>query len=126
MSRPKKVILLYARDDERRSVLSFLLETRGYCVTDSSSESGPVVDAVLIVDDESRRSEDFAHDVDMTGLPMLLIIEFGRRSQRQYPAHAWMVPPDMPPAGLLERIRLMCARKRGPKKKVIVREAVSA
>lgn len=121
--RPKKIILLCCRDEARRSVLAFLLRTRGYLVVSGVAGSRP--DAAVFVDDVSREPEYMAHVADEAhpDLPLIVMIYPKRMRLRSYPARAWVVPHNIPPVGLLERIRLMCARKRGPKK-VVRAEAV--
>lgn len=111
--KPAKRIFIRCADEKRCSVLAFVLGTRGYTVL-----SNPYLlpDVALFVDD--RRSYPcetaFALPKD---LPLLVMITPERRCYRlSYPTHALFVADKLSTVELLEWMRIMSSRKRGPKK----------
>lgn len=127
--RPKKVILCVDDNEQVLSVRTFLLETRGYRVLNATngqealdildkSESGAV--DLLITDllmpgmdgNELARRAKERHPA----LPALIVSGTVAAADRAMAADAFLPKGAGSPAELLERVRLLVARKRGPKK----------
>jgi two-component system, OmpR family, response regulator CpxR len=124
--RPKKVILCVDDNEQALAVRKFLLETRGYrVITATNGESGIEllrqggVDLVLsdLVmpqmdgNEMIRRMKQYAPEV-----PMVLISGTVKAFERANRADAFLPKGACSPVEMLERIRVMIARKRGPKK----------
>jgi two-component system response regulator CpxR len=127
--RPKKVILCVDDNEQALSVRTFLLETRGYRVISASSSQeaieilGRTVPGtldLLIADlllpgmdgnDLVKRAKQM-HPM----LPALIVSGSVTASDRALAADAFLPKGAGTAAELLERIRLLVARKRGPKK----------
>ncbi|WP_158749158.1 response regulator [Acidobacterium sp. S8] len=124
--RPRKVILCVDDNEQALSVRKFLLETRGYRVLTALSgeealeafRSGgidlvvsdllmPQLDGNELV----RRMKEITPEV-----PMLLLSGTVKAFDRASHADAFLPKGACAPLELLERIRIMIARKRGPKK----------
>ena len=124
--RPKKTILCVDDNEQSLSVSKFMLETRGYRVlTASNSEQAlelfreggidlvlsdlimPYMDGNELV----RRMKELAPEV-----PAILISGSVKAFDRANRADAFLPKGACSPVELLERVRLMVARKRGPKK----------
>ena len=124
--RPKKVILCVDDNEQDLSVLSFMLATNGYRVLSALSPqeavgifAGTQVDLVLA---------DFAMP-QMNGMqlvkrlkqiaghvPMILLGDPQAVGNEIHAADAMMAKKNCSPLELLERIKVMSARKRGPRK----------
>jgi CheY-like chemotaxis protein len=124
--RPKKTILCVDDNEQALSVRKFMLETRGYRVLTAKSGDEALgvfrngtIDLVLSdlimpqMDGNEliRHLKEFAPDV-----PMILISGSVKSGERAVNADAFLPKGTGGPAELLERIRIMMARKRGPKK----------
>jgi two-component system, OmpR family, response regulator CpxR len=124
--RPKKTILCVDDNEQALSVRKFMLETRGYRVlTAASSEQAlelyreggidlVVSDLIMPYMDGNeliRRMKEFAPEV-----PAILISGSVKAFDRANRADAFLPKGAGSPVELLERIRMMVARKRGPKK----------
>ena len=119
--RPKKKILLVCADDNHLSILRFLLENRGFrTVAASTAKEAEIafelasVDLVLCVTGRDIR------DGLITTLknsriyiPMILMVEKALDSIHHADA---MILKSATSMELIERIRVMSARKRGPRK----------
>jgi two-component system response regulator CpxR len=124
--RPKKTILCVDDNEQALSVRKFMLETRGYRVlTATSSEQAleifreggidlvlsdlimPLMDGNELV----RRMKELAPEV-----PAILISGSVKAFDRANRADAFLPKGACSPVEMLERIRVMVARKRGPKK----------
>ena len=124
--RPRKVILCVDDNEQALSVRKFLLETRGYRVlTALSSEEAldvfrsggidlvlsdllmPQMDGNELV----RRMKEITPEV-----PMILVSGTVKAFDRANRADAFLPKGACTPLEMLERIRIMIARKRGPKK----------
>src|SRR6202161_3850780 len=124
--RPKKTILCVDDNEQTLSVRKFMLETRGYRVlTALGSEKAlevfrdggidlvlsdlimPYMDGNELV----RRMKELAPEV-----PAILISGSVKAFDRANRADAFLPKGACSPVELLERIRVMVARKRGPKK----------
>jgi two-component system, OmpR family, response regulator CpxR len=124
--RPKKTILCVDDNEQALSVRKFLLETRGYRVLTASSSQQALelfreggIDLVLsdlvmpYMDGNEliRCMKELAPEV-----PTRLISGSVKAFDRANRADAFLPKGACSPVEMLERIRVMVARKRGPKK----------
>jgi two-component system, OmpR family, response regulator CpxR len=124
--RPKKTILCVDNNEQTLSVRKFMLETRGYRVVSALSGERALeifrnggIDLVLSdlllpdVDGNElvRRMKEFSPEV-----PTILVSSTVKAFERANRADAFLPKGACTPAEVLERIRIMSARKRGPKK----------
>jgi two-component system response regulator CpxR len=124
--RPKKTILCVDDNEQALSVRKFLLETRGYRVLaaldgDSALEIFREGGIDLVLSDLVmprmdgnelvRRMKELAPEV-----PTILMSGTVKAFDRANRADAFLPKGACSPSELLERIRMMVARKRGPKK----------
>jgi two-component system, OmpR family, response regulator CpxR len=133
--RPKKTILYVDDNEQSLSVCKFMLETRGYRVLTAISgeqalelfrEGGidlvlsdlvmPYMDGNELV----RRVKELAPEV-----PTILISGSVKAFDRADHADAFLPKGARSPVEMLERIRVMVARKRGPKKRHGLRPLVA-
>lgn len=129
--RPKKTILCVDDNEQVLSVRTFLLETRGYRVLTASNAK----DALEIVEGALPGSIDLllcdllmpGMDGDelvrrakgmQPGLPAMIVSGTVTAFDRAGHADAFLPKGASSPAELLERIRVLVARKRGPKRQV--------
>lgn len=134
--RPKKTILCVDDNEQALSVRKFMLETRGYRVLTALDSHEALelfrngnIDLVLSdlmmprMDGNEliRRMKEFAPEV-----PTILISGTVKSFERANRADAFLPKGACSPLELLERIRLMMARKRGPKKTRCENNAVTA
>ncbi len=124
--RPKKVILCVDDNEQDLSVLSFMLATNGYRVLSATSGQEAVgmfadhlVDLVLAdfampqMDGNqlvSRLKQIASH------VPMILLGDPQKMNGLMHGADALLTKKSCSPQELLERIKVMSARKRGPRK----------
>lgn len=125
--RPKKVILCIDDNEQSLSIRKFMLETRGYRVLAATSgreaidifQHAGAVDLVLtdLVMPEMDGAEvirvlkELAPDI-----PMILISGKVKMYEKGTRADAFLPKGAYPAAELLERIRVLLVRKRGPKR----------
>jgi CheY-like chemotaxis protein len=124
--RPRKVILCVDDNEQALSVRKFLLETRGYRVLNALSAEEALeifrsggIDLVLSDllmpqmdgNEMVRRMKEITPEV-----PMILLSGTVKAFDRANHADAFLPKGACGPLELLERIRIMIARKRGPKK----------
>lgn len=124
--RPKKVILCVDDNEQDLSVLKFMLSTNGYRVLSASNGQDAVslfsenlVDLVLADysmpqvsgDQLVGRLKQIASHV-----PMILLGDPQKMSGLIHGADALLAKKTCTPQELLERVKLMSARKRGPRK----------
>lgn len=124
--RPKKTILCVDDSEQILAVRKFLLETRGYRVAAARSGEEAVerfreggIDLVLgdllmpgmDGNEMVRQMKEIAPEV-----PMILISGTVKAFDRANRADAFLPKGASTPVEMLERIRMMIARKRGPKK----------
>lgn len=124
--RPKKTILCVDDNEQTLAVRKFLLETRGYRVAVARTGEEAVerfrdggIDLVLgdllmpgmDGNEMVRQMKEIAPEV-----PMLLISGTVKTFDRANRADAFLPKGASSPVEMLERIRVMIARKRGPKK----------
>jgi CheY-like chemotaxis protein len=129
--RPRKTILCVEDNEQVLSVRTFLLDTRGYRVLPMScaaqaidylQQAAPGSVDLLISDlmlpqmdgNELVRRAKELHP----GLPALLVSGTVSSYERAACADAFLPKGAGSPAELLDRIRILVARKRGPKKQV--------
>lgn len=124
--RPKKIILCVDDNEQELSVLKFMLSTNGYRVV--SANSG--VEAInafselpidLVLSDYAMpqmngdqlivRLKEIASHV-----PMILLGDPQKMGDHLHGADALLAKKNCSPHELLERIKIMSARKRGPRK----------
>jgi two-component system, OmpR family, response regulator CpxR len=133
--RPKKTILCVDDNEQALAVRKFLLETRGYRVFTAVSAHDALdifrhggIDLVLSDllmpqmdgNEMVRRMKDISPEV-----PMVLVSGTVKAFERANRADAFLPKGACSPVEVLERIRVMIARKRGPKK-VLVRPDAGA
>lgn len=126
--RPKKVILCVDDNEQDLSVLKFMLVTNGYRVLSATAGleaielfSDNAVDLVLADaampqmdgDQLVRRLKQIAAHV-----PMVLLGDPQKMIGQVHAADALLAKKTCTPQELLERIKVMSARKRGPRKGV--------
>lgn len=124
--RPKKTILCVDDNEQALSVRKFMLETRGYRVLSANGSDKALelfreggIDLVLsdlvmpYMDGNElvRRMKELAPEV-----PAILISGSVKAFDRANRADAFLPKGACSPVELLERIRVMVARKRGPRK----------
>jgi two-component system, OmpR family, response regulator CpxR len=130
--RPRKTIVCVEDNEQVLSVRKFLLETRGYRVLamDSGVEAleylrgaAPGSVDLLLADlimpqidgNELVRRAKQLHP----GLPTLLVSGTVSSFDRAAAADAFLPKGACSPAEMLDRIRILVARKRGPKKQIL-------
>jgi CheY-like chemotaxis protein len=126
--RPKKVILCVDDNEQDLSVLKFMLETNGYRVLSASSGQEAVnifADTLidLVLTDFGMPQMDGALLVNklkqIAGhVPMILLGDPQKMAGQMHCADAMLAKKNCSPHELLERVKVMSARKRGPRKGV--------
>jgi len=124
--RPKKIILCVDDNEQELSVLKFMLSTNGYRVVSATNGQEAIgifnemtVDLVLADyampqmngDQLVGRLKQIASHV-----PMILLGDPQRMGGEIHAADALLAKKSCTPQELLERIKVMSARKRGPRK----------
>ena len=125
--RPKKVILCVDDNEQELSVLKFMLETNGYRVQAASNgqeaiaifSTAPQIDLVLA--DTTMPQMSGGQLVErlkrMRGhVPMILLGDAQAVNAEMHVADAVLARKNCSTQELLERIKVMSARKRGPRK----------
>jgi CheY-like chemotaxis protein len=127
--RPKKTILCVDDNEQALSVRTFLLETRGYRVISSLSaahaleviqQSTPgsldllLCDLVMPQMDGNELVRRAKHM--QPGLPAMIVSNMVASFDRASAADAFLPKGACSPAELIERVRVLVARKRGPRK----------
>ena len=124
--RPKKVILCVDDNEQELSVLSFMLATNGYRVVSATSGQQAIslftetaVDLVLT--DTLMPQMNGIQLVDRlkaiaSHVPMILLGDPQRMAGEMHGADALLAKKNCTAQELLERIKVMSARKRGPRK----------
>ena len=124
--RPKKVILLVDDNEQELSVLKFMLETNGYLVIEANSGNEAIEWFAEARPDLVLANFAMPH---MNGtqlinrlkqiasyIPMILLCDLGSISGTMHSADAAIDKRNCTPSDLLQRIKIMAARKRGPRK----------
>ena len=124
--RPKKIILCVDDNEQDLSVLTFMLSINGYRVVSANNGA----DAIDIFSDTAVDLvlSDYAMP-QMTGdqlvnrlkqiashVPMILLGDPQKMGDQMHGADALLAKKGCSPQELLERIKIMSARKRGPRK----------
>jgi two-component system response regulator CpxR len=123
--RPKKVILCVDDNEQELSVLTFMLNTNGYRVISASTGQEAIrefsqnqVDLVLAdFHLQPVNGDQLAHRLKgiAAHVPMLLLGDAPAGAEI-HAADALLAKKNCSPHDLLEKIKLMSARKRGPRK----------
>ncbi len=124
--RPKKVILLVDGNEQALSVRKFMLETRGYRVIESAGAQAALdrfaeggID--LVVSDLMLPGMDGNEMVrriktEHPEVPALLVSSTVKDFARASAADAFLPKGAVTPTEMMERIRALLVRKRGPKR----------
>jgi two-component system, OmpR family, response regulator CpxR len=124
--RPKKIILCVDDNEQDLSVLKFMLMTNGYKVVSAVNGQEAIgafaehqVDLVLA--DHGLPQMNGGQLVDRLKqmaphVPMILLGDLQRMSSDVHAADALLAKKGCTPQELLERVKVMCTRKRGPRK----------
>ena len=130
--RPKKIILCVDDNEQTLAVRKFLLETRGYRVLSASGaqealevmeQYAPGELSLLLCDllmpqmdglELIRRAREM-----QPGLPSLMVSGTVATMERSTGADVFLPKGACSPVELLERVRVLVARKRGPKKAAV-------
>ncbi|HWG20514.1 MAG TPA: response regulator [Terracidiphilus sp.] len=124
--RPKKIILCVDDNEQELSVLKFMLATNGYKVV--SANNGQEAIGIFAETAVDLVLTDFAMP-QMNGdqlvnrlkqiaghIPMILMGDPHKMGDHLHGADALLAKKNCSPQELLERIKIMSARKRGPRK----------
>ena len=125
--RPKKVILCVDDDEQALSILNFMLSTNGYCVVTANSGAAAIevfcevtVDLVLSAFAlHGMNGDQLVMELKRIAshVPMILLGDPKKMGDLHF-ADALLSKKSTHPVELLERIKVMSARKRGPRKGV--------
>lgn len=124
--RPKKIILCVDDNEQELSVLSFMLSTNGYRVL-SACNGQEAIEAFsthavdLVLSDFSMPQMNGGQLVGRlkelgSHVPMVLLGDPQAINGEGYAADAVLSKKNCSPAEMLERVKIMSARKRGPRK----------
>ena len=124
--RPKKIILCVDDNEQELSVLKFMLATNGYRVvsaTNGLEAIGIFADTPvdLVLADYAMPQMNGSQLVERlkqiaSHIPMILLGDPQRMGGDIHAADALLAKKNCSPQELLERIKIMSARKRGPRK----------
>lgn len=124
--RPKKVILCVDDNEQELSVMSFMLSTNGYKVVPATSGQEAIghfarMQVDLVLADFSMPQMNGHQLVNrlkqIAGhVPMILLGDPQAMAGQIHAADALLAKKNCSPQDLLERIKVMSARKRGPRK----------
>ena len=124
--RPKKVILCVDDNEQDLSVLKFMLATNGYRVVSATNgheaiEAFAEIAVDLVLADFGMPQMNGNQLVDRLKqiaphVPMILLGDPQRMNGEIHAADALVAKKHCSPQELLERIKVMSARKRGPRK----------
>ena len=123
--RPKKVILCVDNNEQELSILKFLLTTHGYKVVSAVTSqeaisvfSGLQIDLVLAAYGMPQMNGGQLIDQLKRIAPHVPTILLGdsQAASQIHVADAMLAKKNCPPLELLERVKVMSARKRGPRK----------
>jgi len=124
--RPKKIILCVDDNEQELSVLKFMLSTNGYRVLTATSGQEAIAmfaDAQvdLVLSDYAMpqmNGKQLAERVKRMAphVPMILLGDPQTMGGEIHAADALLAKKNCSPQELLERIKVMSARKRGPRK----------
>lgn len=124
--RPKKIILCVNDNEQELSVMSFLLATHGYRVLSASNPKEAIslfeshmVDLVLAEAVIAQVSGDLLIGQlkkRASHVPMVLFGDPQKLNGQPHAADAFLAKKNCSSQDLLERVKVMSARKRGPRK----------
>jgi two-component system response regulator CpxR len=124
--RPKKVILCVDDNEQELSVLKFMLSTNGYKVVSASNGQEAIsvfsvnqVDLVLAdFNMQPMNGDQLVHRLKgiAAHVPMVLMADAQTTGSEIHVADALLAKKHCSPQDLLEKIKVMSARKRGPRK----------
>jgi two-component system, OmpR family, response regulator CpxR len=124
--RPKKVILCVDDNEQELSVLKFMLMTNGYKVVSASTGQEALgifaeTQVDLVLSDFAMPQMNGNQLVDRlkqmaAHVPMILLGDPQRMGGEMHAADALLAKKNCSAQELLERIKIMSARKRGPRK----------
>jgi CheY-like chemotaxis protein len=124
--RPKKVILCVDDNEQELSVLKFMLATNGYRVVSAGTGQEAIdifiqIQVDLVLADFAMPRMNGSQLVDRLKqiaphIPMILLGDPQKIGSEIYAADALLAKRNCSPQELLERIKVMSARKRGPRK----------
>src|ERR1700728_4844637 len=137
--RPKKTILCVDNNEQALSVRTFLLETRGYRIiaVNTAQEALEVLERSvpgtldLVLSDLLMPQMDGNELVRRAkqlhpGLPAMIVSGTVNAFDRALHADVFLPKGASSPAEMIERIRVLVARKRGPKKVIPVASTQSS
>jgi len=126
--RPKKVILCVDDNEQDLSVMSFMLSTNGYrvlaasCGEEAISLFGDNAVDLVLADFSMPRMDGNQLVTKLKHIaghvPMMLLGDPQKIDAQMHAADAFVGKKTCSPQELLERIKIMSARKRGPRKGV--------
>jgi CheY-like chemotaxis protein len=124
--RPKKIILCVDDNEQELSVLKFMLATNGYRVVSAGTGQEAIgifseLQVDLVLADFGMPQMNGLQLVDRlkqiaSHVPMILLGDPQKMSCEMHAADALLAKKNCSPQELLERIKVMSARKRGPRK----------
>jgi CheY-like chemotaxis protein len=124
--RPKKIILCVDDNEQELSVLKFMLATNGYRVVSAGSGQEAIeifseTPVDLVLTDYAMPQMSGSQLVERlkqiaVHVPMILLGDPQRMGGEMHAADALLAKKNCSPQELLERIKIMSARKRGPRK----------
>ena len=133
--KPKRTILCVDDDERALSIRKVMLETRGYRVL-TASDPEQAVEFVrsggidLVLADLMMPKLSGAKLIDQMKAisphtPALLFSGSVNACAEEHLADGWLPKGDLAPMELLERIRIMLVRKRGPRRFAALRQMAS-
>lgn len=124
--RPRKRILCVDSDEDDLGILAFLLETQGYraikatCVSEAATVLMKAPVELIIVSATIRIDEAITAVKILKGIcphtPLILLCNMRDLGDKFHRADMVLSRVYCPAAELLERIKILSARKRGPRK----------
>ena len=124
--RPKKIILCVDDNEQELSVLKFMLSTNGYRVVSATNGQEAIgifneMTVDLVLADYAMPQMNGSQMVERlkqiaSHVPMILLGDPQRMGGEIHAADALLAKKSCTPQELLERIKVMSARKRGPRK----------
>ena len=124
--RPKKIILCVDDNEQELSVLKFMLATNGYRVVSANNAQDAIglfgeMTVDLVLSDYAMPQMNGDQLVNRlkqiaSHIPMILLGDPQKMGDHLHGADALLAKKNCTPQELLERIKVMSARKRGPRK----------
>ena len=130
--RPAKKILIASTFEMRTSLLRFTLTTHKYRVAVATSEAEAKAHLaaygcdLVIVDLPFAGHASLLHHVDQFGWRTPVMALANREDLKGECGFDAFLPREYSPAELLDRLKVMAHRKRGPHKKMVARVAMAA